>query len=114
MESSPLSLLTNYKYYDVANENGTNVYKMYSDEISDRSILFKRVPIYEIVLAEIKAKYGRIMVAFDEYKKSMYKLGSEISREISALEGFSYSLIEDNEGLRFIKKQTNSNNGYKK
>ena len=107
VESSPLSLLTNYKYYDVANENGTNVYKMYSDEISDRSILFKRVPIYEIVLAEIKAKYGRIMVAFDEYKKSMYKLGSEISREISALEGFTYSLIEDKEGLRFIKKQTN-------
>ena len=107
VESSPLSLLTNYKYYDVDNPNGTNVYEMFSEEISDYNALFKQLPIYELVLEEINAKYGKIMDSFDTYKKSMYKLGSRVSEEISSIEGYSYTLVEEKNRLKFIKKGTN-------
>ena len=104
-ESSPLSLLSNYRYYD--HGNGTNVYILYSNEISNYSELFKELPVYKLILTEIKAKYDDVMLAFDDYKKSMFKLGAKVSGKISALNGYSYSLIEDNSGLKFIKQQTN-------
>ena len=93
IESSPLSLLTNYRYFDLDNENGTNVYEIFSEEISINKPIFKKCLLYEVILTEIKVKYEKIMEAFDNYKKSMYKLGSKVSNEISALEGFTYTLV---------------------
>ena len=107
VESSPLSLLTNYKYYISDTEEETNIYKIYSREIMIYNPIFEKILLYELIIRELKVKYGRIMEAFDNYKKSMFKLGSEVSGEISALVGFSYSLVEDNKGLKFIKKPTN-------
>ena len=107
VESSPLSLLSNYKYYDKENTNGTNVYELYSKEISEYDHAFIQLPIYLLIQAEIKSKYGKIMLAFDDYKKSMFKLGSKISGQISALTGYSYSFIQENNKLRFIKQPTN-------
>ena len=108
VESSPLSLLTNYRYYDADNPddgNGTNVYKMFSQEISSKNPIFKELYIYEVILKEIKLKYGKIMAAFDDYKKSMFKLGTKVSGEISEIKGYSYTIVEDN-GLKFIKTRT--------
>ena len=107
VESSPLSLLSNYRYYDTENKNGTNVYELYANEISAYDDTFTKLPIHLLIQAEIKSKYGKIMLAFDDYKKSMFKLGSKISGQISALNGFSYSFIEENNKLRFIKQRTN-------
>ena len=107
VESSPLSLLTNYRYYDNNTINGTNVYEKYSELICDYNPIFKEEYLYKIVLTEIKVKYPKIMNAFENYKKSMFKLGSKVSGEISAIQGYSYSLVEDTNGLRFIKKRTN-------
>ena len=105
VESSPLSLLTNYRYFDLDNENGTNVYEIFSEKISINEPIFKECLLYEVILTEIKVKYGKIMEAFDNYKKSMYKLGSKVSNEISALEGFTYTLVDDINGLKIIKKK---------
>ena len=107
VESSPLSLLSNYRYYDADNKNGINVYELYSNEISEYNDIFIKLPIYSLIQAEIKSKYGKIMSAFDDYKKSMFKLGSKISGQISALTGYSYSFIQENNKLRFIKQPTN-------
>ena len=107
IESSPLSLLTNYRYFDLDNENGTNVYEIFSEEISINKPIFKKCLLYEVILTEIKVKYEKIMEAFDNYKKSMYKLGSKVSNEISALEGFTYTLLDDINGLKISKKKTN-------
>ena len=108
VESSPLSLLTNYRYYDNNTINGINVFEKYSELICDYDPIFKEKYLYEIILAEIKNKYPRIMNSFENYKKSMFKLGSKVSGEISAIQGYSYSLVEDEKGLlNFIRKQTN-------
>ena len=107
VESSPLSLLSNYKYYNADDEKGTNVYEIYSNETVEYSDVFIELPIYLLIQAEIKSKYGKIMLAFDDYKKSMFKLGSKISGQISSLNGYSYSFIEENNKLRFIKQPTN-------
>ena len=107
VESSPLSLLTNYRYFDNNNINGSNIYEIYSELITNYNPIFKEFKLNEIVLKEISGKYGKIMAAFDNYKKSMFKLGSKVSNEISSLPGFTYSLVEDGGGLKFIKTQTN-------
>jgi hypothetical protein len=107
VESSPLSLLTNYRYFDNNNTNGSNIYEIYSELITNYNPIFKEFKLNEIVLKEISGKYGKIMAAFDNYKKSMFKLGSKVSNEISSLPGFTYSLVEDGDGLKFIKTETN-------
>ena len=107
VESSPLNLLTNYRYFDNNNINGSNIYEIYSELITNYNPIFKEFKLNEIVLKEISGKYGKIMAAFDNYKKSMFKLGSKVSNEISSLPGFTYSLVEDGGGLKFIKTQTN-------
>ena len=60
-----------------------------------------------VIIDELKAKFGNVMNSFDNYKKFMFKLGSQVSGEISALRGYSYSLVEEANGLKFIRKETN-------
>ena len=105
VESSPLSLLTNFRYYDINDGGGANIYELFSIEISDKSPIFKQLHMYKVVLAEITAKYGKVMEDFDNYKKSMFKLGEKVSTEISNIPGFSYTIVED-DGLKFVKKRT--------
>jgi hypothetical protein len=105
VESSPLSLLTNFRYYDINDGGGANIYELFSIEISTKSPLFEQLHIYKVVLEEITAKYGKVMEDFDNYKKSMFKLGDKVSKEISDIPGFSYTIVED-DGLKFIKKRT--------
>ena len=104
-ESSSLSLISNYKYYSSSNPNGTNMYQKYSEEVEAVDPIFKEVPIYKLIQKEIQMKYGKIMNDFYEYKKEMFILGSEVSEHISSINGYSYSLVEDN-GLYFIKRKT--------
>ena len=106
VESSPLSLLTNFRYYNGSEGAGNNIYEMFSNEMASKSDIFKQIPIYRVVLDEIKAKYSKVMEDFDNYKKSMFKLGSEVSSEISEIQGLSYTIVEEN-GIKLIRKETN-------
>ena len=107
VESSPLSLLTNYKYYINDNQEGENIYEIYSKEIYKFDPIFKDILLNTMIIKELKSKFGSVMNSFDNYKKYMFKLGSQVSGEISALRGYSYSLVEEGNGLKFIKKETN-------
>lgn len=72
--------MTNYKYYISDTEEEANIYEIYSREIIIYNKIFEKILLYELIIRELKLKYRRrIMEAFDNYKKSMFKLGSEIS-----------------------------------
>ena len=105
-ESSSLSLISNYKYYSALHPEGTNMYQKYSEEVEIIDPIFKEVPVYKLIQTEIRMKYGKIMNDFYEYKKEMFILGSEVSEHISSINGYSYSLVEENNGLYFIKRKT--------
>jgi K+/H+ antiporter YhaU regulatory subunit KhtT len=82
------------------------MYQKYSEEVEIIDPIFKEVPIYKLIQTEIRMKYGKIMNDFYEYKKEMFILGSEVSEHISSINGYSYSLVEENNGLYFIKRKT--------
>ena len=104
-ESSSLSLVSNYKYYSSDNHLGTNMFQRYTESVENIDEIFKSVPIYKLIQTEIRMKYDKIMNDFYDYKKEMFTLGSDVSEHISRIEGYSYSLIEDN-GLYFVKRKT--------
>ena len=105
-ESSSLSLVSNYKYYSTENPNGTNMFQKYSERVENIDPILKEVPVYLLLQKEIEMKYSKIMNDFYEYKKEMFIMGSDVSEHISSIKGYSYSLIEDNDGLFFVRRKT--------
>ena len=105
-ESSSLSLVSNYNYYSTVNPNGINMFQKYSESVEDIDPMLKEVPVYLLLQKEIEMKYSKIMNDFYEYKKEMFIMGSDVSDHISAISGYSYSLVEDVIGIYFVKKKT--------
>ena len=118
IESSPLSLLSNYCYYtklDINKKfsNGQqcmNFYMEYSQNISDKyngSYLFSKIPIYQIIQEEIKDKYNDIITTFNNYQKAIYNLDSGVINKISDITAFSYSIKVEGNLVTLVKTDMN-------
>ena len=118
IESSPLSLLSNYCYFsktDLKVEFGNgfkcmNFYMEYSQNISDKypdSILFKDKPIYKLIQEEIKDKYNDIITTFNDYQKAIYNLDSGVINKISEITAFSYSIKVEGNLVTLVKTDMN-------
>ena len=118
IESSPLSLLSNYCYYSKTDikasfSNGfhcMNFYMEYSQNISDKyngEYLFSKYPIYKIIQEEIKDKYDEIVTTFNDYQKAIYNLDSGVINKISDITAFSYSITVNGNLVTLV--QTNMN-----
>ena len=118
IESSPLSLLSNYCYYSKLQINKNfsngkecmNFYMEYSKNISDKyngSYLFSKIPIYKIIQEEIKDKYNDIITTFNNYQKAIYNLDSGVINKISEITAFSYSIKVDGNLVTLVKTDMN-------
>ena len=122
IESSPLSLLSNYCYYSKTldnnntnneNSNGNpclNFYQEYSNNITKKYTsytLFNQTPIYKLIQEEIKDKYNDIITTFNNYQKAIYNLDSGVINRISEIQAFSYSITVDGNVVTLVKTMMN-------
>ena len=117
IESSPLSLLSNYCYYSKTDINKKfsngfdcmNFYMEYSQNISEKysSTLFSQYPIHKIIQEEIKDKYNEIITTFNDYQKAIYNLDSGVINKISDIIAFSYSIKVDGNLVTLVKTDMN-------
>ena len=124
IESSPLSLLSNYCYFssllNTTDENGNqclNFYKEYSENITknleknnqtDESYeLFKNHLLFTLIQEEIKYKYNDIITTFNDYQKAIYNLDSGVINKISNIIAFSYSIKVEGDLVILVKTNMN-------
>ena len=118
IESSPLSLLSNYCYYSKLDINANfsngyhcmNFYMEYSKNISDKyegEYLFSKIPIYKLIQEEIKDKYNDIIKTFNDYQKAIFNLDSGVINKISEITAFSYSIKVDGNVVTLVKTDMN-------
>ena len=111
IESSPLSLLSNYCYYNgsmktdetIEDKNYAkclNFYSEYSANLTEKYKDFNKfgdLTVNKLIQAEISKKYDFIIATFNDYQKSIFNLDSGVINKISDITAFSYS-ITDNGG----------------
>ena len=125
IESSPLSLLSNYCYFssksNVTDQYGNkclNFYKEYSENITktleknnqtndDSYKLFKEYPLYRLIQEEIKYKYNDIITTFNDYQKAIFNLNSGVINKISDITAFSYSIKVEGDMVVLVKTDMN-------
>ena len=107
IESSPLSLLSNYCYYNGgigtnatsgtnSSRDCTNFYSVYSKDILAKYnfTYMKVVNISYLIQLEIFYKYDDIIATFNDYQKSIFNLDSGVINKISEIKAFSYSITD--------------------
>ena len=117
IESSPLSLLSNYCYFtsnrsikDGYGNQCLNFYKEYSENITKKYpsyTLFVNHSIYQLIQEEIKYKYNDIITTFNDYQKAIYNLDSGVINKISQITAFSYSIKVDGNYVVLVKTDMN-------
>ena len=124
IESSPLSLLSNYCYFNskdnVTNEYGKqclNFYKEYSENITknilkknqsnESYVLFRDHPLFTLIQEEIKYKYDDIITTFNDYQKAIFNLDSGVINKISEISAFSYSIKVEGNLVILVKTDMN-------
>ena len=127
IESSPLSLLSNYCYYSKTLEkNDTsentlddgnteeqpclNFYKQYSENLTKKYtdfLKFNNVYLYQLIQEEIKYKYDDIITTFNDYQKAIFNLDSGVINKISEITAFSYSITVDGNIVTLVKTDMN-------
>ena len=128
IESSPLSLLSNYCYYsktleknetndDKDNNVNTdneqpclNFYKQYSENLTKKYtdfLKFNNTFLYRLIQEEIKYKYDDIITTFNDYQKAIFNLDSGVINKISDITAFSYSITVDGNIVTLVKTDMN-------
>ena len=127
IESSPLSLLSNYCYYsktleknettdDTLDDSNTdeqpclNFYKQYSENLTKKYtnfLKFNNVYLYQLIQEEIKYKYDDIITTFNDYQKAIFNLDSGVINKISEITAFSYSITVDGNIVTLVKTDMN-------
>ena len=130
IESSPLSLLSNYCYYSKTlekneteennnenNNNNTNrdqpclnFYKQYSENLTKKYtdfLKFENIFLFQLIKEEIKYKYDDIITTFNDYQKAIFNLDSGVINKISDITAFSYSITVDGNIVTLVKTDMN-------
>ena len=127
IESSPLSLLSNYCYYSKTLEKNEslentldddnaeeqpclNFYKQYSENLTKKYtdfLKFNNIYLYQLIQEEIKYKYDDIITTFNDYQKAIFNLDSGVINKISEITAFSYSITVDGNIVTLVKTDMN-------
>jgi hypothetical protein len=122
IESSPLSLLSNYCYYNgsvISNQTNTtsaikanntfdiclNFYTEYSSNLTEKYPDFRKfgnLTLNRLIQLEISKKYDFIIATFNDYQKSIFNLDSGVINKISDITAFSYSITVDGAILSLV------------
>ena len=103
IESSPLSLISNFKFY--RNESfAINKYEEYSNKLKNQSNLLKILPgINEIIKKQINQNYAEIIQYTKDYEIFLFSLKNKVSLRVRELSGYSYDLKITSENLKVYK-----------
>jgi hypothetical protein len=130
IESSPLSLLSNYCYYNgsvVKNQTNTtnttnvirtnntndiclNFYTEYSSNLTEKYPDFRKfgnLTLNRLIQLEISKKYDFIIATFNDYQKSIFNLDSGVINKISDITAFSYSITVDGAIVTLVQTTMN-------
>jgi len=120
IESSPLSLLSNYCYYNGSLTNASttdnstgiclNFYTEYSANLSKKYPDFDDfgdLTLNRLIQKEIEKKYDFIIAAFNDYQKSIFSLDSGVINKISEITAFSYSITVDGNIVTLVQTSMN-------
>ena len=117
IESSPLSLLSNYCYYSGSALNGSNsteiclnFYSEYSSNLSRKYPEFNKfgnLTVNRLIEKEIEKKYDFIIATFNDYQKSIFSLDSGVINKISDISAFSYSITVDGNIVTLVQTTMN-------
>ena len=121
IESSPLSLLSNYCYYNGSMADNTtnmnnsydiclNFYTEYSSNLSTRYPDFNNfgdLTLNKLIQKEISKKYDFIIATFNDYQKSIFNLDSGVINKISDITAFSYSITVDGATVTLVQTSMN-------
>ena len=118
IESSPLSLLSNYCYYngsvinktDIGNHSCLNFYDEYSNNMTIKYpefLNFSKLSLNKLIQVEIAKKYDFIISTFNDYQKSIFNLDSGIINKISDISAFSYSITVDGSIVTLVQTSMN-------
>ena len=122
IESSPLSLLSNYCYYSGSAINSTNItgsndtniclnfYSEYSSNLSEKYPDFNNfgnLTLNKLIQQEISKKYDFIIATFNDYQKSIFNLDSGVINKISEITAFSYSITVDGNIVTLVQTTMN-------
>ena len=123
IESSPLSLLSNYCYYNGSmlkstdkNQNDNNYdiclnfYTEYSNNLSEKYPDFNNfgdLTLNKLIQKEISKKYDFIIASFNDYQKSIFNLDSGVINKISEITSFSYSITVDGNIVTLVQTSMN-------
>ena len=121
IESSPLSLLSNYCYYSgsaITSTNTTsnstdiclNFYTEYSSNLTKKYPDFNNfgdLTLNRLIQKEISKKYDFIIATFNDYQKSIFNLDSGVINKISEITAFSYSITVDGNIVTLVQTSMN-------
>ena len=129
IESSPLSLLSNYCYYNgsvinnstnttglignITNSNTSNCLNFYTEYSSNLSLKypdfnnFGDLTLNKLIQKEISKKYDFIIATFNDYQKSIFNLDSGVINKISEITAFSYSITVDGNIVTLVQTDMN-------
>ena len=120
IESSPLSLLSNYCYYNGSINNSTvstnntsnclNFYTEYSNNLTEKYPDFNNfgnLTLNLLIQKEISKKYDFIIATFNDYQKSIFNLDSGVINKISEITAFSYSITVDGNIVTLVQTDMN-------
>ena len=120
IESSPLSLLSNYCYYNGSINNSTvstnntsnclNFYTEYSNNLTEKYPDFNNfgnLTLNILIQKEISKKYDFIIATFNDYQKSIFNLDSGVINKISEITAFSYSITVDGNIVTLVQTDMN-------
>ena len=102
IESSPLSLLSNYKYIDDYDKDtqtvksSINIYANYSVKLKNKFSSMKNVTdVHTLIQREISGKYNTIIESFNDYLSALFKIKNDASKRVQTLVSFSFSLQKE-------------------
>ena len=102
VESSPLSILSNYKYINEINNNtnevilSINIYEEYSDNLKKTFPSMTNIPrINELIQKEIYVKYFSIIKSFNEYLTALFNIKNDAAERVQNLFSFSFALQKE-------------------
>ena len=122
IESSPLSLLSNYCYYSgsaITSTNTTgsnttgiclNFYTEYSSNLTTKYPDFNNfgdLTLNRLIQKEISKKYDFIIATFNDYQKSIFNLDSGVINKISEITAFSYSITVNGNIVTLVQTSMN-------
>ena len=118
IESSPLSLLSNYCYYSGSVFNTTsnsseiclNFYSEYASNLSKKYPEFNNfgnLTLNKLIEKEIEKKYDFIIATFNDYQKSIFNLDSGVINKISDISAFSYSITVEGNIVTLVQTTMN-------